>query len=173
MNNKKGGKFFDKQLHTTMPILQSTEHSPSWENLLANASILGIVTLQHKVKPLPHALMAISMKGLLLASSFLTPVFATTTSQPIPSGSQLSCQQAINRTTGWLVEKKAFIPSQQIQGPVVFSLGLRLRMATMPRYIAAFHQAGRRRLSFIFQEMRIRSGKEHWGPPRLLHPLLQ
>jgi hypothetical protein len=42
--------------------------------------------------------------------SFTTPVFATTTSQPIPSGSQLSCQQAINRTTGWLVEKKAFIP---------------------------------------------------------------
>lgn len=52
---------------------------------------------------------AFSAKALVLLTC-ASPVFATTTSEPIPAGTAISCQEAINKTREWLVEKEAFTP---------------------------------------------------------------
>jgi len=55
----------------------------------------------------------------LAAASFTTFLFiqylnnsarATTTSEPIPNGVLISCQQSIDKTREWLISKQAFVP---------------------------------------------------------------
>lgn len=64
----------------------------------------------HMTQAFSHALFSYSAKVLLLVIAGVSPGYATTTLDPIPSSSQISCQQSINKTRVWLVEKEAFIP---------------------------------------------------------------
>ncbi|AFY27487.1 hypothetical protein [Cyanobium gracile] len=51
-----------------------------------------------------------STKALLLVLACTSPCHATTTSEPLPPVSLISCQQSIDKTREWLVSKQAFIP---------------------------------------------------------------
>jgi hypothetical protein len=49
-------------------------------------------------------------KAFLLLLTFANSGHATTTSEPLPRISLISCQQSIDKTREWLVSKQAFIP---------------------------------------------------------------